>query len=389
MNSMNQIETKMKDLVKFTIGVVVLMTMMVMTSCANNSQAANQEAAAQEYPVMVMKTQDADMQSVYPATIKGQEDIEIKPRVDGYIDAIYVDEGSVVKAGQPLFKINSPASEQALTSARASVNSEMARVNTAKVDVERYRPLAEKGIVSEVQLQTYENAYKTAQAVLEQAEATLKNAQAMMSWTTVTSPVDGVVGPVPYRKGSLVNSSNTLTNIANTGNVYAYFSLNERKLMDFLDGVEGSTQYEKIKNMPPVSLVLADGSTYEEQGRIETITGTVDVTTGSANFRAEFPNRSGKLRSGTSGKIIIPKTLNDVFVIPQQATFSQQDKVLVYKMEGDSVKQHLISVQPMPNGLDYAVTHGLSEGDKVVSDGVATLRNGMRIAVRRELTASN
>lgn len=374
------------DLLKFTIGVTVLMMMMV--SCGGNSQSAVPQEAVQEYPVMVMSKQDANMQSVYPATVRGQEDIEIKPRVDGNIEAIYVDEGSVVRAGQALFRINSPSSEQSLTSARAAVNSEKARVNTAKVDVERYRPLAEKGIVSQVQLQTYVNAYQTAVATLEQAEATLKNAEATMSWTTVTSPVDGVVGSIPYRKGSLVNSSNTLTSIANTGNVYAYFSLNERKLMDFMDGVEGTTQSEKIRNMPPVSLVLSDGSVYEEKGRIETITGTVDITTGSANLRAEFPNKSGKLRSGTSGKVIIPKTLDNVYVIPQKATFSQQDKVLVYKMEGDSVRQHIITVQSMPNGLEYAVTEGLSDGDKIVSDGVATLRNGMKISAKRELTAA-
>jgi len=366
-------------------GAIVLLGL---ASCGNSNQSSH-EATVQEYPVMTVNRQDANMQSVYPATIKGQEDIEVKPRVDGYIEAIFVDEGSVVRAGQALFKINSPASEQSLTSARAAVNSEKARVNTAKVDVDRYRPLAEKGIVSEVQLLTYENAYETALAALQQAEATLKNAQATMSWTTVTSPVDGVIGSIPYRKGSLVNSNNTLTTIANTGNVYAYFSLNERKLMDFLDGVEGSTQSQKIANMPPVTLVLSDGSEYGERGRIETITGTVDITTGSANFRAEFPNKSGKLRSGTSGKIIIPKVLDDVFVIPQKATFSQQDKVLVFKMEGDSVKQQLISVHTMPNGQDYAVTGGLTDGDKIVSDGVATLRNGMKIAVKPNLTASN
>ena len=372
------------DLLKFTLGIIALM---FMGSCGNTNQ-PNHQASVQEYPIIVMSTQDANMQSVYPATIRGQEDIEIKPRVDGYIEAIYVDEGSVVRTGQALFKINSPSSEQSLTSARAAVNSEKARVNTAKVDVERFRPLAEKGIVSEVQLQTYENAYQTALAMLEQAEATLKNAQATMDWATVTSPVDGVVGSIPYRKGSLVNSSNTLTSIANTGNVYAYFSLNERKLMDFLNSVEGVTQSEKIKNMSLVTLVLADGTDYEEKGRIETITGTVDITTGSANLRAEFPNKSGKLRSGTSGKIIIPKTLNDVFIIPQKATLSQQDKILVYKVEGDSVQQQLISVQSMPNGLDYAVTQGLASGDKIVSDGIATLRNGIKIAVRKEPATS-
>lgn len=350
-------------------------------SCGNKKQ-ADQDTPAQEYPVMVMSERSAELQSVYPATIKGQEDIEIKPRVDGYIEAIYVDEGSVVKTGQVLFKINSPSSEQALISAQASVNSAKAQVNTAKLNVDRYRPLAEKGIVSDVQLKTYENAYETAVASYEQAEATLKNAQATMSWTSVTSPIDGLVGSVPYRKGSLVNSSTTLTTIANTGSVYAYFSLNERKLMDFLNEVEGITQSEKIKNMPSVSLILADGSEYEEKGRIETITGTVDVTTGSASFRAEFSNKSGKLRSGTSGKIIIPKILDNVFVIPQKATYMQQDKVLVYKLEGDLVKQQIISVLSMPNGQEYAVTGGLSSGDKIVSDGVATLRNGMKIAVK-------
>jgi len=365
-----------------------VITLLGLASCSNNNQ-IKQEDAVQEYPVISLSRQEANMQTVYPATIKGQEDIEVKPRVDGYIEAIFVDEGSMVRTGQALFKINSPASEQSLTSAKAIVNSERARVNTAKVDVDRYRPLAEKGIVSEVQLLTYENAYETALASLQQAEASLKNAQATMSWTTVTSPVDGVVGSIPYRKGSLVNSANTLTTIANTGNVYAYFSLNERKLMDFLDSVEGSSQSEKIKNMPFVRLILSDGSEYEENGRIETITGTVDITTGSANFRAEFPNKSGKLRSGTSGKIIIPKILDNVFVIPQKATFSQQDKVLVFKLEGDTVTQQIISVQTMPNGQDYAVTAGLSDGDKIVSDGVATLRNGMKISVATNLTASN
>jgi membrane fusion protein (multidrug efflux system) len=159
--------------------------------------------------------------------------------------------------------------------------------------------------------------------------------------------------------------------------------------MDFLDGMEGVSQSEKIKNMPPVTLILSDGSEYGEKGRIETITGTIDITTGSANFRAEFPNRSGKLRSGTSGNIIIPKTLNNVFIIPQKATFSQQDKILVYKFDGEVVKQQIISVQSMPNGQDYAVTKGLSDGDKIVSDGIATLREGMKISVKTDMTASN
>lgn len=364
----------MKQL-KFISGMLMLL---VLSSCGRSGQ-SNQETTIQEYPVVAITKQNASLESVYPATIKGTEDVEIRPRVEGFIENIFVDEGSVVKAGQALFKVNSPSSEQAFTTAQAAVNSAQAQVNTAQVNVERYRPLAEKGIVSEVQLKIYQNAYESAQASLEQAKATLKNAQATIGWTTVKSPVNGIVGQIAYRKGSLVNSSNTLTTVANTDNVFAYFSLNEKKLMDLLANVEGNTQSEKIKNLSSVSLILADGANYEEPGRIETISGIVNTTTGSANFRAEFPNKLGKIKSGTSAKVVMPKILSDVFVIPQKSTFKQQDKVLVYKFEGDSVRQQIITVLPMPDGQSYAVTEGLSDGEKIVFDGIATLRNGMKI----------
>ena len=365
--------------VKILIGALVLI---MVTSCGKGDQ-SKQEVEGKKYPVMEIVAQDARIESVYPGTIKGQEDIEIKPRVDGFIDDIYVDEGSIVKAGQALFKISSPSSEQSLISAEASVSSAKAQVSTAELNVQRYTPLAEKGIVSKVQLKTHENALESSKAALAQAEAMLKNAQVIMGWTTVTSPIKGIVGSIPYRKGSLVNSGHTLTAVSNIDNVYAYFSLNEKRLMELLGSAEGVTQAEKIKNLPPVSLILADGSEYEEKGKIETITGIIDVTTGSANFRAEFPNQTGRLRSGTSAKVVMPKTLMNVFVIPQKATFRQQDKVLVYKlMEGNVIEQQIISVVIMPNGQDYAVTEGLSAGDKVVSDGIATLHNGMTINIK-------
>lgn len=368
----------MKLTKKIVFGTTALM---LFVSCGNN-QGQQEQAPAREYPTAVMQQQDADLFSVYPVTVKGKEDIEIRPRIDGFIDAIYVDEGSVVRKGQQLFKINSPQAEQALTTAQAGMKSAKAQVNTAKINVDRIRPLAEKGIVSNVQLVTAEDSYQTALAGLAQAEATLKNAQSTMSWTNVTSPVDGVVGAIPFRLGSLVNSSNALTTVANTSNVFAYFSLNEKELMSFLANLEGNTQAEKIKNIPPVHLTLADGTTYGETGRVETITGVINVTTGSANFRAEFPNKQGLLRSGTSGKISIPKKLENVFVIPQKATFAQQDKVLTYVVEADSVKQRIVSVVPMPGGKDYAVTAGLNSGDRIVTEGIATLTNGQKIQVR-------
>ncbi len=348
---------------KFILGGVILL---MAVACKNKQGAANTAAATVgSYPVATLTAQDVELNSVYPVILKGEADVDIKPRVEGFIETVYVDEGSIVKKGQILFKISSPSSVQLLENATANYN-------TAKLDVERMRPLAEKGIISEVRIKTYENNVASAKAALDQAKATI-------GFTQVTSPVDGVVGAVPFRSGSLVTSSTVLTTVANTVNVIANFSLNEKELLEFMRSWPGDTQAEKIKNMPAISLRLADGSEYDEAGRIETISGVVDAYTGSVNFRASFKNTKGLLRSGTSGKIIIPRMVKNTLLIPQRATLSQQDKILVYKVEGDSVMQKVITVKSTPDGKSFAVLSGLSAGDKVVIDGIATLKNGKKI----------
>jgi membrane fusion protein (multidrug efflux system) len=203
-----------------------------------------------------------------------------------------------------------------------------------------------------------------------------------MGWTRVTSPVDGVAGTITYRKGSLVDDGKILTTVANTSHIFAYFSLNEKALREFLRQLDGTTQAEKIKNAPDVTLTLADGTVYSEPGRLETISGVLNVTTGSANFRVAFANPHGQLRSGTSGTVSIPRRLDNVPVIPQKATFALQDKTLVYKVYGDSVAQKTIEVIPMPDARNYVVTAGLDEGDRIVTDGINTLNNGAKIQVK-------
>lgn len=361
--------------IRFSIGIASLL---LLVSCGNKQERG--EAPLKKYPTMVVDYQDTHLETVFPVTIKGSEDVEIRPRIDGVIDIMYVDEGSVVKAGQPLFKINSPSSVQNLATAKAMVASAEAALNTAEINVNRVRPLVAQGIVSEVQLQTSENAYLSAQQSLNQAKASLANAQAIDEWTRVLSPIDGIVGTIPFRKGSLVNPATAITTVANTKSVYAYFSINEKLLIEWLNSLEGNTQKEKIANLPPITLVMADGSEYPEKGKIETISGLVNVTTGSANLRVEFPNKEGILRSGSSGKIRIPREVKNVFVIPQAATFVIQDKRLVFKVEGDSVVQKTIDAAAMPDGKSFAVMGGLDKNDKIVSDGVITLTNGMKIA---------
>jgi len=364
---------------QFICGFSVSLALM---ACGNKQNAAmQQQAAPSAYPTEVVQRQDTIIYSEYPALIRGQEDIEIKPRLDGFIDAIYVDEGAVVKRGQRLFEINSPQTIQMVTAAQQTLISAETQVNTAKLNVDRMRPLAEKGIISGVQLQTLENSYQAALATQIQAEAQVANAQATRGWMTVTSPVDGVVGTIPFRQGSLVNSANTLTTVANIENIYAYFSLNEKSLLDLLGSLPGNTDAEKINNIPDVTLILADGTVYPEKGKVETISGIIDTNTGTAGFRARFSNPRGILRSGISGKVQIPQTLDNVIVIPQKATFNLQDKTLVYKVQGDSVVQKVITVVPVPGGQDYAVTGGLEPGERIATDGVATLNNGQKIIV--------
>jgi len=360
--------------------------LLVMSSCGkkNMNPFGEQDTTPQEYPTQVLETQNAQLESVYPVTIKGQEDIEIRPRIDGFIDAIYVDEGSVVKKGQVLFKINSPQAEQAVRTAKAAVESAQAQVNTARLNVERFKPLAEKGIVSQVQLDTYQNALLMAQAAQAQTQAALTNAQAQMAWANVSSPVSGVVGSIPYRLGSLVNSGNVLTTVSSTNNIFAYFSVNEKELVTLLDDLEGKTQAEKISHLPEVTLKMADGTVYPEKGRIRTITGQANVTTGSVTFRADFPNPNGLLRSGFSGNVSIPKYMDNTIVVPQAATLTKQNKYLAYKVVSDSIAvQTLISVVSTPDGKHYVVTEGLSAGDRIVTGGIATLSDSARIIVKK------
>ncbi len=338
--------------------------LLLVVSC-KKSTAPSEVAKEQKYQVVSLDTVDVELQSVYPAVLKGQEDIDIKPRVEGFIDALYVDEGTIVRKGQPLFRINSPSSVQQIENAQANYN-------TALTDLERMKPLAEKGIISEVRIKTYENSVASAKATLDQAKANI-------GFATVTSPVAGIVGAIPFRLGSLVNSSSVLTTVANTDQIIAYFSLNEKDLLSFMRIWEGNSQAEKIKNMPEVKLLLADGKEYEETGKIQTISGVVDAVSGSVNFRASFSNKEGILRSGTSGKIVIPRVLKNTILIPQKATMSRQDKVLVYKVQGDSVMQKVIEVLSTPDGQNYAVMNGLVAGEKIVTDGLATLQNGKKI----------
>lgn len=356
-------------------------TLFIFSACSKSQGEGQQSAPYFETEELV--STNAVQEFVYPVVIKGKNDAEIRPRVSGFIEKILVDEGSVVKKGQTLFTIDSPDTESALRSAEASVNSAKAAVNTAKVDVDRMRPLVEKGIISPVNLQTAENTYQSALATLAQAEANLTNARASRSWASVSSPIDGVVGTIPYRKGNLVSSSYALTTVSDISQVYANFSINEKELSTLFNNLKGNTIQEKLRGLSNIRLRLADGQEFPYEGRIETVSGVVDAVTGSVNLRAEFNNPDKQLLSGSSGSIVIQLPLDSVLVISQNVTFNRQDKVLVYKVQGDSVLQTVVQVLPLPDGQNYAILGGIEPGDRIVKSGVLSLYEGMKISTQK------
>ncbi|MCX2483479.1 efflux RND transporter periplasmic adaptor subunit [Pedobacter sp. MR2016-24] len=370
---------------KTTIHLGVLLAGLTLASCGNNQDKAAQAGAAaqvKEYKVLTLQPRSATLNTDYPASIQGQQNIEIRPRVQGYIDKIYVDEGAVVKAGQPLFKISAPEYEQEVRTAAASIKSAQAEVSAAKLAVNKVRPLVEKDIVSKYELESAQYTYQSALASLSQANASLVNAKTNLGYTTVKSPVNGVVGSIPFRLGSLVSATTTdpMTTVSSIGNVFAYFAINEKLLLSFTKDSSGTSFAQKIAKLPKVSLLLSDGSLYAEQGRIETVNGLINTETGSANIRAGFPNPKGIIRSGSSATVRIPNDLKDVLLIPQSATFELQDKRFAVVVGKDGkTKNVTVTVMQNTAGNFFVVESGLKAGDQVVLEGVATLKDGSQI----------
>lgn len=333
-----------------------------------------------EYAVITLKPQPVALSSSYPATIRGRQDIEIRPNVSGFITTLCVDEGATVRKGQTLFIIDPVQYEEAVNVARAAVNVAKANVATAQLTTDNKRELAKKNIISQYDLQMAENTLASQKAALAQAEAQLVNAEKNLSYTKVVSPSDGVVGTIPFRVGALVGptTATPLTTVSDISKMYVYFSMTEKQLLELIRQ-DGSSK-EVLQKMPEVELVLADGSIYPEKGRIETISGVIDQATGAVSVRAAFKNPHYLLRSGGTGSIQIPSVMQEALLIPQKASYELQDKKFVYVLQADStIKNTEIQVFNLDDGKNYVVTAGLNPGDQVVVEGVGTLKEGQQI----------
>lgn len=343
-----------------------------LVACGGQPQ-STQEA---KYKTLTVKTENVTLTNTYSASIRGQQDIRVIPRVDGYLTDILIKEGDRVRKGQTLFIIDQVAFKAALEAARANVAVAEAGVSTAQLGRDSKKTLFDKKIVSNYDLTYAENTLKTAQAQLLQARAQERSAQNNLSFTVIQSPSDGVVGKIPYRKGDYVGPSTQegLTVVADNSQMYVYFSMVERQIMELLQ--QHQRMDSAIARMPQVELRLSDGSTYTERGRIESISGVIDAQTGAASIRAVFPNAGGRLLSGGAGSVLMPHVSNDVIVIPQEATFEVQDKVYVYKVVEGVATSTIVSVDKISNGRQYIVTEGLKPGDIIIAEGAGLVQEG-------------
>ena len=325
-----------------------------------------------EYPVVTVGTSEADMQTTYPASIKGVQDVEIRPKAQGFLTQINVKEGQTVSAGQTLFVIDNETYQAQVRQAQAAVNTAQQQVNTAQLTYENSKQLHANKVIGDYELQTSQNTYESAKAQLAQAQAALASAREALSFCYVKSPAAGVVGTLPFKKGALVSGSNALTTVSNISSMEVYFSVTEKDAM--LISQRG------LNSIPAVKLQLADGTIYAQEGKVTKMSGVIDASTGSVQLIAAFANPDKQLKSGGTGNIIIPRQNLNAIIIPQACVSEVQNKKFVYVLgEGNKVKYTEIKVDPQNDGNNYIVTEGLKAGDKYVTNGITKLTDGMEI----------
>lgn len=349
----------------------------VLTSCGSKQQ---RQAPSAVYKTMKVAAKTVQLDTKYSATIRGRQDIDVFPQVGGTLQKLCVTEGQTVKKGQTLFIIDQVPYQAALNTAEAALKAAEAQLATAELNYNSRKQLFEERVVSEFDMQTAQNSMLSAKAAVAQAKAQVVNARNSLSYTVVKSPSDGVVGTLPYRQGALVGASmpQPLTTVSDNSQMYVYFSLNESELLKL------ARQYGSIDsavvNMPPVRLLLVDGSEYEELGKVESVSGVVDRQTGSVQLRAVFNNPGKLLHSGSTGNVIIPATYENVFVVPAAATVQTQDKFKVYIVDEKGIAHsQLITILEKDGGDEFIVTSGLSGGEEIVAEGAGMVKEGQDV----------
>ena len=362
-------------------------------ACQRQDKLQLSAPVVQALPVQTINNSSENTLLEYPAMIEGAVDLEIRPQVSGALDKVFVNEGALVKQGQPLFRINEQPFLEALNNAKASLQSAQAAALNAKLEVDKLTPLVVNNVVSDFQLKSAKAAHQAALANVEQAKAGIAAAKINLGYTLIKAPVTGYVGRLPKKQGSLVSAEDPipLTRLSDAHDVHVYFSLSEDDFINFNERYAGKTVAERIRHIPGVSLLLADNTVYPFKGKLDMIDGQFDKQTGAITLRATFPNKDGLLRSGNTGRIQMIMTHENALSVPQEATMEIQDKIFIFSVG----KDNKVSKQPITvlgtSGSNYLVRNGVKAGDRIVLKGIEGLKDGEVIQPQstKDLTAAN
>ena len=333
------------------------------------------------YETLTVKKQDITMPVKFSAKMKGKADVTITPQVNGQLMKICVSEGQQVKKGQTLFVIDSRNAQLDLEAAQANLEAAQANENSAKLEYESNKNLFDKQIVSRYMLDNSANAYRQAQAAVAQARASVNRAKVNLGFCTISAPVAGVIGEIPVRSGDQVSPMTQLTMLSGNTTMDAEFSVTEAISEALVQsGMSNADKDKYLNSLPDVTFVMKNGTEYPHKGRITSLTGVVNVATGSLACKASFPNPDGHLYSGIQGTVVLPYAEQGVIVIPQNAVVRMQDKSLVYIVKADSTATAVdVKTEDVGNGKDYIVRSGLNEGDKIVTIGANNVTEGQKV----------
>ena len=355
---------------------VILMVLVMMAACNDKPGQAAQEAAPPKVlPVTHVLVKDTNLFREYVADIQAVQNVELRARVQGFLERIYVDEGQVVKKGQLLFKINDEEYRAELAKANANLESAIAEAKASELEVDRLKVMVDKKVISETELSVARAKLKAVIARIEEARWAKSNAELRLSYTSVRSPFHGIIDRIPFKVGSLIDHGTLMTTVSDISEVFVYFNVSEDEYLEYVK----TTVAESGKDNRLVTLMLADGTLYPFEGSVETMGGEFQASTGSISFRARFPNPNSLLKHGATGKIRLSNTLTDAIMIPQKAVFEIQDKNFVFLVDSTNQVRMKHFVPKTRFSHYYIVESGLKSGEKIVFEGIQEIRDGMRI----------
>lgn len=351
----------------FVIGMSVLFV-----ACKKNK---NSRYTEDKTPIAILTKTSVQVPQIYVADIQAVQYVEIRPKIEGFVEAIYVDEGQVVKKGQQLFKLNSSVFDEKVKQAQANLKEAQANLKKIEYEVGRIQRIVEEDIISPIRLEQARAEQEAAKMKVKHAQAELQQAQTYSSYATITAPFDGIIDRIPHKTGSLVTPASLLTAVTDVSEVFVYFNFNEMEYLNYKRHLIEGNDYSEFNN---VELILPDGSEYPYKGKVESIGADFERQTGSISLRARFSNPDGLLKHGGTGKISVLSEMQDVYLVPQKATFEIQDFTYIYTVDAEN-RVGVRSFVPLARQGNFYITKDIDERTAIVYEGIQMLKDGMKI----------